>query len=49
MCSKNGADLHPRRFGSSFSPGVFNGYFLAFFPPETGTVAMVCRMRPAIL
>ncbi len=24
-------------------------YFLLFLPPEVGTVAMVCKMRPAIL
>jgi hypothetical protein len=40
---KNGADFRPRR--SCFKPN----YFFAFFAGPVGTVAMVCRMRPAIL
>jgi hypothetical protein len=43
---KNGADFGLRRSVPRFSPGVLS-YFFAFLP--VGTVAMVCRMRPAIL
>ena len=47
IAKKNGADFNLRRlFRSSWTPG---SYFFDFLPPDVGTVAIVCRMRPAIL
>jgi hypothetical protein len=44
--NKNGANFRPRRLPDSSTAWLAN-YF--FFDPLMGTVAMVWRMRPAIL
>ncbi len=49
---ENGASLRLRRsrfLRCSLNSQFFTGYFFAFFAPGVGTVAMVCKMRLAIL